>query len=402
MLIFAIATTQYDSNMKTRLTISLILLISISAQSFAFDWKPQSNESLRAEMLSYAQETYTRAKGTPEGRAIHKFIRKVKKTAKSDPYAWADETRALVRHLESMCPPCEDDGSEAAQMRRDILRLIDFPLHLDNFDKNAPEGLPEAFKNVSVTYRAEAREKALQWLDRPNPEPGVMELVKVYNLGYFLRTSERTVAIDVKWEGTAAEAEKIASKVDIFFLSHPHGDHYSNVLMHALSAARKTVVLPSDVVPMDQWDGKIVINDDIIKPIDVCGITMQVIRGDQGQGTPNNGYILAFDGWRLLLQGENSHQKIDERFKDFDAPDLIIAPSWNGIRHLFEVVRDMPGYDSKKVRYIPGHENELNHTVDHRESYRELFTRKDRLGSPEEFYPTVILQDIGESVTLSK
>ena len=215
--------------------VTLLLALFVYLQASAFDWKPQSNESLRAEMVSYARDAASRAKGTPEGKEIKRFLRKVKKTEKDNPYAWVDDTRALVRRLEALCPPCEDDGSDKAQIRRDILRLMDFPLHLNNYDKAAPVEQAQAFDSVSAIYRSEARAKALAWLDGPAPKPGVLELVKVYNLGYFIRTSARTVAVDVKWEGTAEEAAAIADKVSIFFLSHPHKDHYSDVLMQALA-----------------------------------------------------------------------------------------------------------------------------------------------------------------------
>ena len=52
--------------------------------------------------------------------------------------------------------------------------------------------------------------------------------------------------------------------------------------------------------------------------------------------------------------------------------------------------------------YLTSHENELGHTVNHRESYWELFTRKDRLADPSYSYPPVRLLGIGECQCFTK
>ena len=49
--------------------------------------------------------------------------------------------------------------------------------------------------------------------------------------------------------------------------------------------------------------------------------------------------------------------------------------------------------------FLPSHENELMHTVDHRESYREMYEDKRRLGCPGFEWPQVTPLAWGESVT---
>ena len=51
---------------------------------------------------------------------------------------------------------------------------------------------------------------------------------------------------------------------------------------------------------------------------------------------------------------------------------------------------------------LPSHENELGHSVDHRESYREMYTRKDRLGNREFPWPRVHPLGYGESFLFTK
>jgi hypothetical protein len=54
-----------------------------------------------------------------------------------------------------------------------------------------------------------------------------------------------------------------------------------------------------------------------------------------------------------------------------------------------------------KCIYLTAHENEWKHTVDHRESFEELFRRTDRLGDPEYSYlPTVVLDAVADTFIL--
>lgn len=48
--------------------------------------------------------------------------------------------------------------------------------------------------------------------------------------------------------------------------------------------------------------------------------------------------------------------------------------------------------------YMPVHQNELGHSVNQRESYHELFSRKDRLGNPDFAYPDIMVLECGENV----
>lgn len=388
-------------NNRTMKKITLITALLICTCTFAYDWKPQTNEELRSDMIAFAEGFAQRAEGTREGRLLKRFVRQQKKLALKAPYAWVDDTAELVYKLQKLCPPTVDDGSKEAAMRRDIMFLLDFPLHVDNLSKTATDADKEAFNKLSAAHRAIGRANALKALAVPAPAPGQIQIIKVYNSGVILRTSERTIAVDIKWEGDRAGADAIAQASDIFFLSHPHGDHFSPVMMVALASAGKTAILPSDVAPDLKWEGKKVIYRNILEPETYCGIQVWNVTGYQDD-IPNNSYIIAFDGWRVMLPGENSFYDRYAAFAGVEAPNLIIEPSWNSIDSTFKTVEGMPGYDRDKTYYIPEHENELYHTVDHRESYRELYSRKDRLGDNSYKYPAVVLMEIGESAVLPK
>lgn len=377
----------------------IFLALMASLELNAFDWKSQPNAELRGEMLEFAAKVAKQERGTAEGRLISKFVRAEQRKARKDSLAWIADTYELTMKLKAMCPPCMADGSRAAELRRNIMLLEDFPIHVDNHAPGASDEVKDAFASFSYEYRAEARAAALRWLEGPGPQPGELQVFKVYNMGYLLRTAERMIVIDLFWDGTEAEAARIAGKADAFFLSHPHRDHWNPVMLDALMAAGASLVLPADICP--QYGNKLVADSDWLQPKDARGIKIQLLRGNQGP-QPNNAYLIEFDGWRVLIPGENDESVLYAPFSQFPAPDLILHPTWNGLGNLLDIVARMPGYDSAKVTYIPGHDNEICfHGVDHRESYREMFSREDRLGDSGRIYPEIVLLDIGETFTLN-
>jgi len=386
-----------------RRTIALILgaaLLFGGASSYAYDWQPQANEELRSDMIAFAGEFASRQKGTSEGRKLRRFVRRQKRLAGKSPYAWISQTKDFVLKMEKRHSPTLDNSSKEALFRRDMFLLLDFPLHADNRSASAPEELICEFEQTSLSYRGQARLRALSALEEAGPaKPGELQVIKIYNCGVILRTSELCIAVDIKWEGGKAAASLIAQKADVFFLSHPHDDHYSTDMINALAAAGKPSVLPSDVVPETRWEGKRVASEED-GSFSVCGIGVDIVSGAQS-GIPNNAYILSFDGWRVLLPGENSNTALYEGLCKYAAPNLIISPSWNRFTQILSYVEKMEGYNAAGVTFIPEHENELYHTVQHRESYRELFSREDRLGNKATTYPKVFLMDIGESLILS-
>lgn len=376
----------------------ILIAVLASFELSAFDWKPQPNAELRGDMLEFAAKMAKQERGTAEGRMLNRFVREQKRIARKDSLAWIMDTYELTMKLKKMCPPHAADGSREAELRKNIMLLEDFPIHVDNLSESASTEVRAAFIRFSEKYRAAARAAALEWIEGPKPGAGELQVFKVYNMGYLLRTQNKLIIVDVFWDGTRDEARRIAAKSDAFFLSHPHRDHWNPTMVQALALASVTLVLPADICP--DHNAKFVAYSDWLDPKDVGGINVQLLRGAQGT-QPNNAYLIEFDGWRVLIPGENDERELYKPFSQFPAPDLILHPTWNGLDNILDIVSGMPGYDPAKVTYIPGHDNEICfHGVDHRESYREMFSRKDRLGDTQRIYPRVILEDIGEIVTL--
>ena len=384
--------------------IPIILLALLCADAYAFDWKSQTNDELRNGMLEYARDFASETKGTKAGRILDELITRQEKAA--DPYSWVADTHEAVAALKELCGPTVANTYKSSRadekkwrLRQRTLELLDYPLHVDEKSPDCPAGLRDAYAVSKDTYLSGTRKEALEWLRKSSPEIGKLGIFKVYNMGFFLRTSERIVAIDIRWDGSVDEAKEIASTVDMLFLTHPHRDHYSKTLLYAFAQAGKSVIIPSNVLPEYTAANKILMND-CDTPVNIQGVSVTSLRGNQGDGIPNNVYILEFDGWRIIHQGDNYDREQESRVSDYPAADVLIVSSWNEMKNIVKAADDAEG---PSPLLIPAHENELNeHGVSNRESYHELFSRPDRLGDSDFGYPAYVLLDNGEYITLQK
>ncbi|MCQ2156244.1 MAG: MBL fold metallo-hydrolase [Bacteroidales bacterium] len=391
--------------MKKLLSTVVLLLAGLCA--LAFDWQPKSNEALFRDMIEFTNKFIEDAKGTKAEKMLVNFLQKEEGRFESDPYGWVAATYKMVAKLEGLYPPMVDDGSQEAMIRRDILRLVDYPIHVNATAKAADNAQEQqAWLIGRDSYRAMARKKALKWLGQKPPKPGELAIVKVYNMGFIFRTSERCFAIDLCFHGNRAEALKFADKIDVMFLTHPHGDHYTKVFVDAMMDKGKTLFLPKDVVKDKSGDGKIISWDDVTEPLDVCGIKVRTFAGNQNRkdpaSMPNNVYHLSFDGWTVEHSGDNSDKEREARLCELPVPDVAIAASWNKIKITMDAIKKCADYDKSKVVFIPSHENEFGHRVQQRESYWEDFNRKDRYADSEYDYLRFELMDIGESILIRK
>ena len=67
-----------------------------------------------------------------------------------------------------------------------------------------------------------------------------------------------------------------------------------------------------------------------------------------------------------------------------------------------EAAQPARGAADKPMLFLPAHENEVSHTIDHRESYWEAFTMESRFASQTFDYMPYMLMDVGENVVVSK
>jgi predicted cupin superfamily sugar epimerase len=111
-------------------------------------------------------------------------------------------------------------------------------------------------------------------------------------------------------------------------------------------------------------------------------------------------YLIEIDGVRVVHSGDNSDVAKESMLAKCPPADVIIASTWNHVHKTVGHCAAAPGFDRTKAVLIPTHENEITHVVSRRESYWEMFERKDRLGDRTFPWPCVRPLGYGECVVV--
>ena len=391
-----------------------------------FDWPAKPTAALKADLVAYAR-------GAGEG-PLADAVEKASSTAE-----WM---RAAIARGSELLKASE--GADFGDKTRERgLRIIDYPLHLDNYDQERSSAEDKkAFNEVVRDYCVSARERVFSEVAAATIPEGSLRLWRIYNMGYVIKGPKHTVAIDitarpelytasgkyfVKDTNTViwckADWKRLAELADMIFVTHPHGDHYARAGIEAFVEANKPVVVPCDLVayaanrpPKKGPDGRYVAEKEILtaapccvkltgdhlEPVDVGGVKVRNFLGNQGANVPCNVYLLDIDGVLVADNGDNYDMDKERMLSKCPPADVIIASTWNNVQGMVRCCAAAPGFDRAKSALLPSHENELGHGVDHRESYREMYVRKDRLGDRDFPWPRVHPLGWGESFTFTK
>jgi hypothetical protein len=158
--------------------------------------------------------------------------------------------------------------------------------------------------------------------------------------------------------------------------------------------------MSEDIVPDYPGESKVIVDKDNLEGKTVNGISFYSCMGNQGPKVPNNVMVIKVGDWNIAQNGDNAVPEA-ESFLAGHRVDVLITACWNGFKRTMDYVRS--NSEGTSCIYIPAHENEWLHTVDHREAYCELFTRKDRFGDPEyDYFPSVIMDAAGDAFVFRK
>ena len=368
----------------------------LSAKLFAFDWKPQTNEALRNDMFGFI-ERFRDSADKALAAELDAFLAAQKLQAETKPYAWIQDTHDFVDRMLVSYPAELSDGGNCSMQRRNLLLLRDYPMHADNKPKDAPQELKDAYEDSVMGLYAASEAEALQWL-REGGKSRRLEIFKIYNMGFLFRTAGRVVAVDVQWTGSREQMDEFASMVDVFFVTHPHGDHYDKPMLEAMISAGKPVVMPKDLLPEMKSEHKHIVDKDCPEGMNFGRISFESSMGNQGAAVPCNVYLISMGSWNIVHNGDNSIDEAEHYLRERKA-DVLVAACWNKIKDTMDHIK--ASSQGSKCIYLTAHENEWKHTVDHRESFEELFRRTDRLGDPEYSYlPTVVLDAVADTFIL--
>lgn len=204
---------------------------------------------------------------------------------------------------------------------------------------------------------------------------------KLYNHAFVVKTASVTIGFDIQ-RGVVGvkdflldndQISRLADVVDILFISHSHDDHADRSVAEIFIKKKKIVVTTPDL-----WMGTALYNkithlerfsektQEIALPSK--GLKLKVINypGHQ-ESLINNVYlVITSEGLSFLHSGDQMNKEdfswIDHVWENHKI-DVAMINSWA----MYPEQRVEKGFRPNII--IPGHENELGHSIDHRESY---------------------------------
>ena len=252
------------------------------------------------------------------------------------------------------------------------LLLIDAVLH-DVYAAQRPA--------VQVFFHSQIM-KAVKEIESTTIEEGA-KIWQLYNHGFIVRTKSITIAFDMV-TGESAQSDgftlssdimsRLIDQCDALFISHRHRDHTDIRVAQQFLDQNKPVVAPPQV-----WEGQ-PIHDKITHlireahtiqklPLKNKGLSIDVViyPGHQMSSHENNvSLIISPEGISFAQMGDQINEgdfMVDyewiDKVSDHHEVDILLPPCWTN-----EIYRIVKGFNPKLV--IPGHENELGHTVDDR------------------------------------
>lgn len=302
------------------------------------------------------------------------------------PDEWIERSLRWVDYIFETFPP---SLAEHPLRRAALIRLDDI-LHIES----APR------KELVQRYYRARMETVIAEIEK-TPVTSGMRVWKLYNHGFLVRTPSVSFTFDLvpgtRQPGFAipeASMKRLVAQSDATFISHLHGDHANRDVARMFLDSGKPVVAPEGL-----WQNEPELSSRLTYPKrDVetiheialkSGRKLRVVAlpGHQGPTVTNNVHlVISPEGYTVVQTGDQWGD--DKPGSDFDwlsnvsrfhKVDVFFPNCWT--QGLGRMVR---GVDPAVV--ITGHENEMAHTVDHREDYTQTYTRMH--GVP---YPMVLM-----------
>ncbi|MCP4708573.1 MAG: MBL fold metallo-hydrolase [Planctomycetes bacterium] len=276
--------------------------------------------------------------------------------------------------------------------RRLALLMIDGIMHEENAAQHP--SVQEFYHNCMS--------KALTEMENTRVTEGAL-IWKLYDHGFVVRTATVTLGFDLI-RGNSARADgfavnddlmkHIVDQCDIMFISHRHGDHADQWVAQAFLDQTKPVVAPDDVWANSDIHANITHLKREAHTIQTLSVRehqreLKVVIYPGHQGDMNNNVSLIFtpEGMSFCHTGDQSNSSdfswIDQVAQHHQV-DVLMPNCWTT-----DISRMVRGFDPKLI--ITGHENEMGHTIDHREPYWLTYDRTQNVNCP------LVLMTWGES-----
>lgn len=239
---------------------------------------------------------------------------------------------------------------------------------------------------------------------------GGARIWKLYNHGWLIRTASVSIAFDIvpgtRTPGFAVDAEvlqRLAAQADVLFISHMHNDHANQAVAKMFLDLGKPVVGPEGL-----WHGEEIAHRLTYPRRSITEVHTLALRGGKAlkyvaypghQGKSpivNVNLVTTPEGFTAVQTGDQSGDEGPGGDFDWIAQigqnhrvDVLLPNCWTN-----SIQRVARGVNPALI--LPGHENEMGHTVDHREDYTQTYNHL--FGSR---YPFIVMA-WGESYQYSK
>ena len=225
--------------------------------------------------------------------------------------------------------------------------------------------------------------------DLEKPLKRGMRVYKIYNEAFVVRTKSVTIAFDIsrcRCRGHKDKilpielVKKIVEKCDAMFLTHNHGDHVDSEVADLFIAAGKPVVATPNILVDKAGVTHRRIEGDVenfdLALLNGKKVNVTIFAGFQGK-LLNNVYVVTTpEKYSVCHTGDMSGKSNFEWFDTVKekAPkiDALIVNCWTG-----GIQKVIPCFDPRYV--ITGHENEMGHTIDHREAFWLSFAKMESI-----------------------
>jgi L-ascorbate metabolism protein UlaG (beta-lactamase superfamily) len=304
------------------------------------------------------------------------------------PDEWLERSFAWANDMFRTYPPAVP---EHPARRAALIRLDDI-LHIESAPKKPL---------VHRFYHDQVRQ-GVDDIEKTKLTSGA-RLWKIYSHSWIVRTPSVTVAFDlvpgppgnVDFALPKGTMEKLARLSDVLFISHLHSDHANKEVAKLFLEQGKPVVAPEGLWKTDEYFAtRLTYPQRSAEKVHEIAVRVggPVLRyvaypGHQGKAPINNNHmVISPEGFTVMHTGDQSSD--DNDWSDFTwimnvgfqhKVHVLLPNCWTT-----DIQRMARGVNPKLI--LTGHENEMSHTVDHREdntqTYNHLF------GTP---YPFIVM-----------
>ena len=290
---------------------------------------------------------------------------------------WGKEDAYLLKQASHMFNLVDEALTEnppvvgAPMARKLALYNLDAMLHEVKYDNTEP------FCNFIDSRIGKVIE------DMKSPVKRGVKIYKIYNDGFVVRTKSANIAFDVvrgacKGQQLLSDeqVDAIVDKCDVLFLSHNHGDHVDKYVVNRFIEAGKPVVAASEILPnldgVTHYRSESEILDKEVKLKSGEELQVKIFPGHQSPMMCNIYVVTTPDKYTVAHTGDqydkNDMEWIAEIKEKAPKIDALMINCWS-----YQIGDAIKGFDPRYV--LSGHENEMGHTIDHREAFWLTFQK---------------------------